>query len=54
MARRFRNDTDVVFARARDKKKKKKKKKKELFEGGSTSFERASVTRKEDLPKSHR
>lgn len=53
MARRFRNDTDVVFARARDKKKKKKKKK-ELFEGGSTSFERASVTRKEDLPKSHR
>lgn len=55
MARRFRNDTDVVFARARDKrkkrKKKRKKKKKELFEGGSTSFERASVTRKEDLRK---
>lgn len=27
------------------------RKKKELFEGGSTSFERASVTRKEDLRK---
>lgn len=39
MARRFRNDTDVVFARARD-----KKKKKELFEGGSTSFERESIS----------